>query len=559
MPRELASFVDYLKIEKGLAPLTVVAYTRDITQFADFLKKRPLTAARRQDVRDFLDHLFSHHVDGRSVARKLSALRHFYKYLLLDRHIAHDPTLNLETPRQWKVLPKALARDEIATMLAPRSATTTKLATAITLRDRAMLETFYAGGLRVSEIVGVKLEDLKLDLGYVLVRGKGDKERIVPLGMPAIQAIREYLAEGREALAKGKSSPLVFIGRGARKITPPVGLEDRACRIFGQWPPRQPAHAAPQLRHAHGRVRRRPAHGADHPRTRRHLDHPGLHAPGSRPAEERLSRAPSASEKLATETRRHRVGPVPKAVARFLRSLRERNASAHTIKAYTGDLEKFAVYVGDSGWKQIDHVRIRGFLSRLYDQGLSKTSVARALAAVRSLYRWLAREGVVEQNPAALVATPRLPKKLPRVPTIEEMNTVLDGDMPELAAWPERDRLILELLYGCGIRNSELIGINLDDVRWSGEAILVRGKGRKERYVPFGDAVKSALTAYLSDTAAEAGRAQAVHARSARQPARDAPHYAQRWTDRQANRGRQGALTRGSPAHSASRLRHASS
>jgi len=191
------------------------------------------------------------------------------------------------------------------------------------------------------------------------------------------------------------------------------------------------------------------------------------------------------------------VGTVPKATARFLRSLRERNASAHTLKAYTGDLGKFAAYVGDAGWKQIDHVRIRGFLSHLYDQGLSKTSVARALAAVRSLYRWLAREGVVEQNPAALVATPRLPKKLPRVPTIEEMNTVLDGEMPELAAWLERDRLIFELLYGCGIRNSELIGIDLDDVRWSGEAILVRGKGRKERYVPFGDAVKSALDAYL--------------------------------------------------------------
>ena len=177
--------------------------------------------------------------------------------------------------------------------------------------------------------------------------------------------------------------------------------------------------------------------------------------------------------------------------------MRERNASAHTIKAYTGDLGKFAAYVGEAGWKQIDHVRVRGFLSHLYDQGLSKTSVARALAAVRSLYRWLAREGVVEQNPAALVSTPRLPKKLPRVPTIEEMNTVLDGAMPELASWPERDRLILELLYGCGIRNSELIGIDLDDVRWSGEAILVRGKGRKERYVPFGDAVKLALNAYV--------------------------------------------------------------
>src|SRR5208337_2896995 len=113
IPHELASFIDYLKIEKGLAPLTVTAYTGDITQFAGFLKKRPLSGARRQDVRDFLDHLFSNHVDGRSVARKLSALRHFYKYLLLDRHIAHDPTLNIDTPRQWKVLPKSLAADEV--------------------------------------------------------------------------------------------------------------------------------------------------------------------------------------------------------------------------------------------------------------------------------------------------------------------------------------------------------------------------------------------------------------------------------------------------------------
>jgi len=95
------------------------------------------------------------------------------------------------------------------------------------------------------------------------------------------------------------------------------------------------------------------------------------------------------------------------------------------------------------------------------------------------------------------VATPKLPKKLPRVPTIEEMNSVLDGQMPEIAAFPERDRLMLELLYGCGIRNSELTGINVDDVRVSAEAILIRGKGKKERYVPFGDSVKAALSAYL--------------------------------------------------------------
>ena len=181
----------------------------------------------------------------------------------------------------------------------------------------------------------------------------------------------------------------------------------------------------------------------------------------------------------------------------FLRHLRERNSSPHTIKAYTQDLAEFAAYAGPRDWKSIDHVVIRGFLSQLYDKGLSKTSVARSLAAVRSLYRWLAQEGVVEQNPAKLVATPRLPKKLPRVPTIEEMNSMLDGQMPEIAAFPERDRLMLELLYGCGIRNSELTGINLEDIRLSAEAILIRGKGKKERYVPFGEASKIALAAYL--------------------------------------------------------------
>jgi len=188
---------------------------------------------------------------------------------------------------------------------------------------------------------------------------------------------------------------------------------------------------------------------------------------------------------------------VANAVDQFLRSLRERNVSPHTIKAYCGDLEAFSTYVGARRWTAIDHLTVRGFLSYLYERGLSKTSVARALAAVRSLYRWLAQEGIVEQNPAALVSTPKLPKKLPRVPTIEEMNNVLDGEMPEVASFPQRDHLMLELLYGCGIRNSELIGINVDDVRRSAEAILIRGKGKKERYVPFGDSVKTALAAYL--------------------------------------------------------------
>jgi integrase/recombinase XerC len=188
---------------------------------------------------------------------------------------------------------------------------------------------------------------------------------------------------------------------------------------------------------------------------------------------------------------------VEKLIDKFLQSLRQRNASAHTVKAYTQDLTNFAAHVGSRNLRSIDHLTIRGFLSHLYEKGLDKASVARALAAVRSFYRWLAQEGVVEQNPAALVSTPKLPKKLPRVPTIEEMNTVLDGQMPEVASFPERDRIMFELLYGCGIRNSELIGINLDDIRLSSEAILIRGKGKKERYVPFGDSVKAALASYL--------------------------------------------------------------
>src|SRR6201987_66173 len=200
-----------------------------------------------------------------------------------------------------------------------------------------------------------------------------------------------------------------------------------------------------------------------------------------------------------SERANHKRSQVEKATDEFLRVLRQRNASAHTIKAYAGDLVNFANYIGARDWKHIDHIAVRGFLSHLYERGLSKTSVARSLAAVRSLYRWLAREGVVEQNPAKLVATPKLPKKLPRVPTIEEMNSVLDSQMPEVAAFPERDRLLLELLYGCGIRNSELIGINVDDIRVSNEAILIRGKGKKERFVPFGGSAASAFRAYLPE------------------------------------------------------------
>jgi integrase/recombinase XerD len=220
--RVMSAFLDYLKVEKGLAPLTISAYTTDICQFADFLetRRRLLTNAQRNEVRDFIQQLFSNSVDGRSVGRKLSALRHLYRHLLVDQKVEHDPTLNIDSPKQWKVLPKALAHDEMEKTLAgPRPSSDTKLAVAMAVRDRTMLEVFYAGALRVSEIVNAKLEDLKLETGYMLVRGKGDKERIVPLGKRAQDALTEYLSTARATLGAGKSSPYLFLARGAHKLT----------------------------------------------------------------------------------------------------------------------------------------------------------------------------------------------------------------------------------------------------------------------------------------------------------------------------------------------------
>ena len=218
----LSSFIDYLKVEKGLAALTVSAYTRDLVQFAAFLDggKRTLLNSRRDDVRGFIQQLFSNSVDGRSVARKLSALRHLYRFLLLDKRIDRDPTLNIPLPKQWKILPKALGRDEVEQLLVCGGTGVLARGDAgLSLRNRAMFEVFYAGALRVSEIVSLKREDVKLDMGYVLVRGKGDRERIVPLGRSAQDALSIYLRDGRPSLAGDKNSPFLFIARGAKKIT----------------------------------------------------------------------------------------------------------------------------------------------------------------------------------------------------------------------------------------------------------------------------------------------------------------------------------------------------
>ncbi|MFP5209765.1 MAG: tyrosine recombinase [Acidobacteriota bacterium] len=200
-------------------------------------------------------------------------------------------------------------------------------------------------------------------------------------------------------------------------------------------------------------------------------------------------------------------GPLDALVTGYLQMLTgERGASAHTLRAYERELRNFAAWAAERdssmGVDRIEHTHIRAYLGALYERGLSRASAARALAAIRSWFKWLARTGYIEQNAAALVSTPRLPKHLPRVPSIEQMNRVVDSVDEDAASWPARDRAILEMLYGCGIRNAELTGLNLDDIHWANEAVLVRGKGQKQRYVPLGDAAAEALRAYMAERTA---------------------------------------------------------
>jgi integrase/recombinase XerD len=247
--RTLSAFLDYLRVERGSAKLTIAAYTGDLAQFAEFLEKRRvvLNGARREDVRTYIQELFSNSLDGRSVGRKLSAIRHLYRHLLLDGKIDKDPTLNIDLPKQWKVLPKALSRAEVGAMLTedpPQIETARRHA--LRLRDHAMLELLYAGGVRVSEVADARLEDLKLEMGYILVRGKGDKERMVPLGVPAQSAIQQYLKSSREVIAKTVSSPLLFLGAGGRRLT-----RQRVWQLVGKASLASGRHASPHmLRHS---------------------------------------------------------------------------------------------------------------------------------------------------------------------------------------------------------------------------------------------------------------------------------------------------------------------
>lgn len=231
----LREYQNYLRVEKGLRPLTCEAYSGDLHTFAEFMGERDglLEAATQQDVITFIEHLRAHGMDSRSCARKLSSLRGFYKWLLIDGRIHHDPTVNVETPKTWKILPKALAEPEVNEMLNRAALSASHpLGRAANLRDCAILELLYGGGLRVSELTALAVEDFALDQGRVQVRGKGDKERIVPLGRAALEAVDTYIREGRPHLARISSSRRKASGRNAGSK---LFLSIRGGALTRQW------------------------------------------------------------------------------------------------------------------------------------------------------------------------------------------------------------------------------------------------------------------------------------------------------------------------------------
>jgi integrase/recombinase XerD len=215
----------YLQVEKGLRPLTCEAYRRDLLQCAEHLEtaNKSFASAEHKDIAGFIAHLQAHQVQARSRARKLSCLRGLYRWLLLDKRIAHDPTIHLETPAGWKVLPKSLSEAEVVSMIDQAGhAADDQAGSPQSLRDGAMLELLYGGGVRVSELVGLAVEDISLLQGQILVRGKGDKERLIPLGQPAIQSLSQYLEHGRPALlSKRRTTNIrqVFLSQRGQPLT----------------------------------------------------------------------------------------------------------------------------------------------------------------------------------------------------------------------------------------------------------------------------------------------------------------------------------------------------
>jgi integrase/recombinase XerD len=216
MSEQIDGFLSHLRVERGLAANTVEAYFRDLEKFRLYLQRSGLdfASAGQNGIRAFLLWLEKQSLDSRTVARQMVSVRGLYRYLRRENLVAMNPTENLESPRVWKILPKYLSQEETEKLLAQPPSDG-----ALGLRDRAMLEMLYAAGLRVSELVTLRVADLNAESGYVRTIGKGNKQRIVPVGRAAIAALQEYFANSRPQLLGGRASAYLFVNRRGGRLT----------------------------------------------------------------------------------------------------------------------------------------------------------------------------------------------------------------------------------------------------------------------------------------------------------------------------------------------------
>lgn len=208
LPSAIREYLDHARVEKGLSANTLAAYERDLKRLAEFAAKqdREVAALADDQLRAFIDSLYAADLDGRSVARHLSSIRGFYTYLIRQQRIDADPTAHIGAPRQWKNLPKFLNLDEVDRLLeAPDKSKP------LGARDRAMMHLLYASGLRVSELIGVRRGDLNLEMGVIRVTGKGNKQRLVPTGREAVDAVEEYVEKHRPLILKKRHSEYLFV------------------------------------------------------------------------------------------------------------------------------------------------------------------------------------------------------------------------------------------------------------------------------------------------------------------------------------------------------------
>jgi integrase/recombinase XerD len=210
----IRAFLSYVRVEKGLSENTILAYGRDLAKFAAFAAPRALKEIQRDEIVDFLAGLYRRGLDSRSVARHLVTLRNFFRFAVAEGLLREDPTLNLESPKTRRRLPSFLSLEEVERLMAQPDA-----GTLLGLRDKAMLELLYGTGLRASELLGLRTADLQLEVGCLRCIGKGDKDRLVPVGKTALAAVEQYLREARPRLLKGRSSPVLFVNRFGGKMS----------------------------------------------------------------------------------------------------------------------------------------------------------------------------------------------------------------------------------------------------------------------------------------------------------------------------------------------------